>query len=90
MMPSVSTVSWIDAVGIPRDLEISEMRLPQMSSRSFWTCSRFSGLMSVLVNGSTNDLNLPTRVTCTPMPYFWRAPAKNMGWLARPGMMMSP
>jgi hypothetical protein len=31
--------------------------------------------MSVLVNGSTYDLNFPTRVTWMPMPYFSNAPA---------------
>ena len=90
MMPSASTVSWMDAGVTPRDLPMSARSVPQTSSRSFWSCSRFSGLMSVRVYVSTYDLYLPTRVTWTPMPYFSKAPARNQGWLASPGMRIIP
>ena len=90
MMPSASTTVWIASAEMPRVRPMSAIIEAQTSSRSFCTCSRFSGLIEVRVKGSAKDLYLPTRVSCTPMPYFSKAPAKKMGWLARPGIRIMP
>ena len=73
-----------------RDAATSVTNWPHTSSSSFWVCSRFSGLILSVRNGSTALLYLPWRTTWTPTPYLSSAPLKNVGVVASPGRSISP